>query len=127
MNTEGRHLLFDVWLRNDLAEQHLLAMSRIIRAEFRVVEEIRHDFTPQGTTLVLILAESHFTIHTYPEERYMSMDLYVCGPAADLDRVRERIARELDVDHLQTRLLGRGARLAVSTRVPQADPLPRLS
>ena len=38
-----------------------------------------HKFHPQGVTGVIILAESHISIHTWPEEKYAAIDIFMCG------------------------------------------------
>lgn len=45
---------------------------------FTVLHKYHHEFTPQGVTLFYLLAESHISIHTFPEEKYISMDIYTC-------------------------------------------------
>ncbi len=42
-------------------------------------------FLPHGVTCVLILAESHYTVSTWPEHRFAAIDACVCDPALDLD------------------------------------------
>ena len=37
-----------------------------------------HEFQPQGITGVIVLAESHITIHTYPEDNYAALDIFMC-------------------------------------------------
>ena len=38
-----------------------------------------HQFTPQGISVVAVLAESHLSIHTWPELGYAALDVYTCG------------------------------------------------
>ena len=40
-----------------------------------------HRFTPQGITGVALLAESHITVHTWPEHGYAAFDVFMCGAA----------------------------------------------
>jgi S-adenosylmethionine decarboxylase len=40
-------------------------------------------FQPQGVTGVLVLSESHLSIHTYPEEGFAAIDCYTCGTTVD--------------------------------------------
>jgi len=54
-----------------------------------VVGEAFHRYTPHGVTGVLLLEESHFSVHTWPEAAYAALDFYTCGalepePAARL-------------------------------------------
>jgi S-adenosylmethionine decarboxylase len=42
-----------------------------------------HRFQPQGVSGVVVLAESHISIHTWPEHKFASCDVYVCGNKVD--------------------------------------------
>ena len=48
--------------------------------EFTVVNRAFHQFEPFGVTGVLVLAESHFSAHTYPEENLIYIDVFCCSP-----------------------------------------------
>lgn len=39
-----------------------------------------HQFEPFGVTGFVLLAESHISIHTWPEKKYIAIDLFTCGP-----------------------------------------------
>ena len=47
---------------------------------FTVVNQAFHQFEPHGTTGVLVLAESHFSAHTYPEHNRIYIDVFCCSP-----------------------------------------------
>lgn len=46
--------------------------------EFTVLNSIEHVFSPQGLSIVYMLSESHISIHTFPERRYLAFDIYTC-------------------------------------------------
>lgn len=48
-----------------------------------IVGNIFHHFNPQGVTGVIVIAESHLAIHTWPEFSYASVDLFTCGTHVD--------------------------------------------
>jgi len=52
-----------------------------------------HKFSPQGITGVLLLAESHIAVHTWPEIKYVAIDIFTCGekafPQKSLDYLKE--------------------------------------
>lgn len=48
-----------------------------------VVKTIWHKFSPTGTTVILILAETHISIHTWPEYKYAALDIFVCSEDID--------------------------------------------
>lgn len=55
-------------------------MNRIAeRCGFNVVARAFHQFEPYGTTGVLVLAESHFSAHTYPEDNTVYIDVFCCS------------------------------------------------
>lgn len=45
----------------------------------KVISQVFHQFNPQGVTGLLLLSESHISIHTWPERSYASLDFYSCG------------------------------------------------
>lgn len=50
---------------------------------FTVVSRAFHQFEPHGATGVLVLAESHFSAHTYPEHNKIYIDVFCCSPNFD--------------------------------------------
>ena len=67
-----------------------------------------HVVFPNGAvTLVLILAESHLSIHTWPEENLIAIDLFSCGAIAG-ERVLAELGRELRLTDARVRELARG-------------------
>ncbi|HTZ26193.1 MAG TPA: S-adenosylmethionine decarboxylase [Streptosporangiaceae bacterium] len=67
-----------------------------------------HVIFPNGAiTLVLILAESHLSIHTWPEEELIAIDLFSCG-GIDGDAVISALTRSLRLDAVSVRSLERG-------------------
>ncbi|WP_018152189.1 adenosylmethionine decarboxylase [Leeia oryzae] len=79
----GRHLLLDMWGGQGLAdipfiESTLLAASRAAGAT--VLHAHFHPFGEgQGITGVLLLAESHMSIHTWPEVGFAALDIFMCA------------------------------------------------
>lgn len=51
----------------------------IINAGFTIVDFVEHYFLPQGYTAIFLLAESHFAIHTFPEENITFVQLSSCN------------------------------------------------
>jgi S-adenosylmethionine decarboxylase len=73
------------------------------------VLDTSHVIFPNGAiTLVLILAESHLSIHTWPEEDLIAIDLFSCG-AIDGEAVISGLTRSLRLDAVSVRRLSRGA------------------
>ena len=60
-----------------------LMLEAAIRSGATVVGDIFHHFSPQGVTGVVVVAESHLAIHTWPEFGYASVDIFTCGTRVD--------------------------------------------
>jgi S-adenosylmethionine decarboxylase len=72
------------------------------------VLDTSHVIFPNGAiTLVLILAESHLSIHTWPEENLIALDLFSCG-AIDGQRVIDELGRALRLTSVNVTQLDRG-------------------
>jgi S-adenosylmethionine decarboxylase len=49
------------------------------RAEATIIDVVFHEFNPFGISGVVVIAESHLSIHTWPEHRYAAVDIFSCG------------------------------------------------
>ena len=70
-------LLTDVDAVAEMMEQAALA------AKATPIEKAFHRFQPQGVSGVVVIQESHLSIHTWPETGYAAMDFYTCGDHTD--------------------------------------------
>ena len=79
----GTHLLLDLWGASGLRNSSLI--ERAIRDSVEVAGATLlnihlHRFTPSGgISGVAVLAESHITVHTWPERDYAAIDIFMCG------------------------------------------------
>ena len=87
-STYGRHIAMD--LRdvsfdklNDCEYLKSVMVEAVSRSGATIVGESFVRFNPQGVTGVLVLSESHLSIHTYPEEGFAAVDCYTCGNTVD--------------------------------------------
>jgi S-adenosylmethionine decarboxylase len=84
------------------------AAAGAVRAGQGHVLGTSHVTFPNGAiTLILILAESHLSIHTWPEENLVAIDLFSCG-AIDADRVIGELVSLLSLERVSVRQLPRG-------------------
>ena len=64
--------------------------------------ELSHEFSPRGMTAIMLLSESHASIHTYPEQQGCFVDLFTCGRSCSAERfdavLREHL-RPLEAHH----------------------------
>lgn len=86
--TLGRHLLAEFYdcepnvLNNvTLIEDVMTDAARISGAT--IVQKNFHHFSPYGVSGVVVIAESHLAIHTWPEFQYAAVDLFTCGESVD--------------------------------------------
>jgi S-adenosylmethionine decarboxylase len=88
LNTLGRHLLLEL---KDCNREKInnLELIRDILCETAVqigatiVNQAFYKFSPQGVSGVVVIAESHISIHTWPEYGYASVDVFTCGNSID--------------------------------------------
>lgn len=84
MQSLGRHLLLELYdcspevLNNPEAVRAAL-VEAARRAEATIVDVVFHEFSPFGISGVVVIAESHLSIHTWPEYGYAAVDIFSCG------------------------------------------------
>jgi S-adenosylmethionine decarboxylase len=88
----GRHAILDLWgcsqrVMQDTALLRDLAFKAAELAQTTVLGSVEKTFEPQGYTIVLLLAESHLSLHTWPEHGFASIDLYSCNLQTDFKAV----------------------------------------
>ena len=66
-----------------------------------VVGEVFHKFAPQGVTGIVCIAESHISIHTWPEHAYAAVDIFTCGKNFKPMEAAHLIAETLQAQHAQ--------------------------
>jgi S-adenosylmethionine decarboxylase len=96
LNALGKHLLLDLndcdhELLNDLTTIRDIMLAAASQSGVTVLGESFHRFSPQGVSGVLIIAESHFTIHTWPEHGYAAADIFTCGTTVQPEKAAEII------------------------------------
>ena len=64
------------------------------RAQATIVDVVFHEFSPVGISGVVVIAESHLAIHTWPEHRYAAVDVFTCGDSVQMDVATTLLARE---------------------------------
>jgi len=84
MDTKSQHLLIELHgcdraALDDLERVESLLRGAATAAGATVVEAVFHRFNPQGVTGVVVLEESHFSVHTWPEAGYAAADFFTCG------------------------------------------------
>ena len=90
MNALGRHLLLELFDCDLEAINNLEAVKQTLveaarRAQATIVDVVFHEFNPFGISGVVVIAESHLSIHTWPEYRYAAVDIFSCGDTLQPD------------------------------------------
>lgn len=82
--SSGKHMICDFKnidnseLLNNMTELKFI-MSEICKVnDFTILNEIEHQFSPIGCSFVFLLSESHLSVHTFPEKKHISFDIYTC-------------------------------------------------
>lgn len=109
----NRHVLYDAWVDDSEALATVEPMKQLLcrAAEAggaTVLHEYFHQFSPCGVTGVLLLAESHISVHTWVEEGFAAFDIFTCGPM-NTDKVLEVIRDGLKPRHASVRRIVRGS------------------
>ena len=96
INYAGTHLIADFWggkIIEDSKKIEEILIKAARKGGNTPLKIAVHKFSPQGITGVLLLAESHIAIHTWPEINYLAIDIFTCGekafPQKSLDYLKE--------------------------------------
>ncbi len=100
MNALGKHLLLELKdcdreVLNDLGFLKGILSAAASEAGATVLGESFHQFKPQGVSGVVVIAESHLFIHTWPEHGYAAVDIFTCGDSVQPDKAAQILIREL--------------------------------
>ena len=111
---EGRHLIAELHgcPAEILADETVIhsALIDAAAAACATLLEIRlHAFGPgHGVTGVALLAESHISIHTWPEHGYAAVDIFLCAPTHDLEEALKVLRTGLRADRVEQQVIARG-------------------
>ena len=84
MKALGQHLILELYgcdesILSSVSDVQDAMLKAARAANATIIDSIFHHFKPYGVSGVIVIAESHFAIHTWPEHKYASLDLYTCG------------------------------------------------
>lgn len=113
MKILGRHLVAELSGCNrntldDLPRLEELLNESVRRSGATIVKSVFHRYNPQGVSGVVVIAESHISIHTWPEYGYAAVDFFTCGDAVDPYKAFEYLKDALDSDNANLSELKRG-------------------
>ncbi len=67
-----------------------------------------HRFEPHGVSAVLVLQESHFSVHTWPEYGYLAVDIFACGEEGDPEKAMEKFLEIMEAYEQEVEIFERG-------------------
>lgn len=110
----GRQLLLDLlgcagpWNTSHIQKQ----VSDAVRASGgTIVREVFHEFSPHGVSGVVVIAESHVAVHTWPEAQVIAVDAFSCSERLDLDGLVARLKAAFGAQDAQWQVVPRGLRV----------------
>ncbi len=113
METRGTHIVCELsgcspQILTDLNGVRTIMEAAAREANAEILKVTFHRFQPQGVSGVVVIAESHMSIHTWPESGYAAVDFYTCGDHTDPRRACEFAAKRLGAQSMLTTEVKRG-------------------
>ena len=113
MKALGRHLLVeysgcDREILDDVECIQRLIEEAAVEAGATIVQSVFHRFNPFGVSGVVVIAESHLAIHTWPEYGYAAVDLFTCGTQVDPWKSHGFLREALGATSIETNEVPRG-------------------
>jgi len=112
-STFGRHVAVDAWGVDYelLNNAEWLQAQMVEAAEYcgaTIMSVQAKQFEPQGATVLVLLSESHLSIHTYPEKGFAALDCYTCGETVDPQLAIDYLISVLKPKNVYAKKLVRG-------------------
>ena len=115
----GRHLIADMTglspgLLRDGDRIMSVLNEALAQAGFNSIRSVEHHFAERGAgfTGMVLLAESHAAVHSYPEHEYLALDIFACG-SIDPTCVMDALISELGPEAVDVRTLTRAPRASI--------------
>ena len=119
--TSGRHFILELSgckaeLLTDVTYIEKVLKEAVLQAKATIINSCFYRFKPTGVSGIILLSESHCSIHTWPEERYAAVDIYTCGKATYPEEACRYLSEALDPEHTFISFLERGHKANNSLR-----------
>ena len=113
MKILGRHMIVEFVdcnrsLLNDSENLEQIINEAVRRSGATIVKTVFHRYNPHGVSGVVVIAESHFSIHTWPEYGYAAVDFFTCGDQVNANRAFDYMKEQLDAQSVSFKDLRRG-------------------
>ena len=118
LSHQSKHLLLELYRcdREKLNDESFLRciLNRASKlANATVLNLISNKFEPQGVTAIALLAESHISIHTWPESNYSAVDIFTCGQNMLPELASQYLIESLKAEEHFLRIIERNPPVAV--------------
>jgi len=109
----GRHIILELYgvafnMLNDVNEMERVMTEAVRISGATIIRPFFHKFSPQGISGIIVVAESHFSIHTWPEYGYAAVDFFTCGDQIRFDVAVKFIKDSLKAVSIQVMEIRRG-------------------
>ncbi len=123
MNGLGKHLLVELMgcdskILNDKKAIRRYMIDAAKAAGATPVRDLIYSFNPIGISGVVVIEESHLTIHTWPEYGYAAVDIFTCGDKILPETAADLLAKELHANHASMMEVKRGIINTSGQRIP---------
>jgi S-adenosylmethionine decarboxylase len=113
MQALGRQILVEFYDcdRNVLDNEGLIReilLEGVRRSGATIISDTFHTFSPHGVSGVIVIAESHVTIHTWPEHGYAAIDIFTCGETIEPWVIQKYLERQFRAQNVSSMELKRG-------------------
>ena len=113
MKSLGKHLIIELFqcdrgILNDLKTLEYQMLEAVELSGATIIQPFFHQFSPHGVTGVVVVAESHFAIHTWPEYGYCALDIFTCGEQIKAHEALEYLKRNLKAETVSVMETKRG-------------------
>jgi len=113
LQTLGTHLLLELWecspeILKDLNKVRDAMVDAAKAAKATVVEVAFHEFNPFGISGMVIIAESHLSIHTWPEYGYAAVDVFTCGDLINPEDATAFLVEKFECGKIDKKIVSRG-------------------
>jgi S-adenosylmethionine decarboxylase len=113
MRSLGKQLIVELYgcnraLLDEPIHSERILVDAVNRSGATIIQPFFHHFSPHGVSGVIVIAESHVAIHTWPEYGYCAVDIFTCGSQVDTDLIYEHIRKEFQAQEVSVMEVKRG-------------------
>lgn len=112
-NHLGLHYILELFdcdraLINNIEQMESLMVEAANIANATIVSKCFHQYSPHGISGTVVIKESHFNIHTWPEHGFAAIDLFTCGENLEADKAKDFLIEKFKANSFEFSTLKRG-------------------